>query len=112
MIAWSALLVVWLLLFKLTVTLTFTELRLAFLLGWPRKRINRSDIRSATPVRDWSSDARAVRSDSLMWVRGRRHGVLLVLVGGKSLMVCADDPDALAAVLSVSSDVAIDPVEN
>ena len=103
--AWFTLLVLWLVGMKLTVTVTFTELRLAFLPGWPRKRIDRSDIRSVTPVRDWSSDARAVRSNSLMWVRGARHGVLIVLVTGKRLMVRADDPDALAAALSVSSDV-------
>ena len=103
--AWFTLLVLWLVGMKLTVTVTFTELRLAFLPGWPRKRINRSDIRSVTPVRDWSSDARAVRSNSLMWVRSARDGVLIVLVTGKRLMVRADDPDALAAALSVSSDV-------
>ncbi len=90
----------WFLVLKLTVTVTFTELRLAFLLGWPRKRINRSDIRSVMPVRDWTRDARAVRSDSFMWISGRRQGVLIVLVGGKSLLVGADDADALVAVLN------------
>lgn len=96
----TVLLVVRLLLVKLTVTLFFTELRLAYSLGWPRKRIKRSDIRSVTPVRDWSRDARAVRSNYLLWIQGRQ-GVLLGLADGKSLFVGADDPDALVAALNL-----------
>ena len=84
---------------KLTVTVTFAELRLAFLFGWPRKRIRRSGIRSTTPVRDPLSDARAVRS-STIWNPRCRQGVLLVLVGGKSLTVGADEPDALISALN------------
>ena len=94
--AWA---VAWLAMAKLTVTVTFAEFRLAFLFGWPRKRIRRSDIRSTTPVRDPQSDARAVRS-STIWNPRRRQGVLLVLVGGKSLTVGADDPDALISALN------------
>ena len=94
-------LALWLLHLKVTVTVTFTELRLAFLLGWPRKRINRSDIRSVTPVHDWTRDARAVRrSNYYMWLHNRQ-GILIVLVGGKSVMVCTDDSDTLVSVLNV-----------
>lgn len=100
LIFWSVFLVVWLLLLKVTVTVTSTELRLVFTLGWPRKRINRSDIRSLTPVRDWTRDARAVRSNYYFMRTHGRRGVLLLLAGGKSLMVGAEDPDALVAALN------------
>ena len=100
LIFWSVFLVVWLLLLKVTVTVTSTELRLAFTLGWPRKRINRSDIRSLTPVRDWTRDARAVRSNYYFMRAHGRQGVLLLLAGGKSLMVGAEDPDSLVAALN------------
>ena len=104
LIVWSVLSVLWWPLLKLRVTVTLTEVRLAFTLGWPRKRINRSDIRSVTPVRDWTRDAHAVRSNYYYMQDRGRQGVLLVLKGGKSLMVSADDPDFLVATLKRAGD--------
>jgi hypothetical protein len=89
----------------LTVTVDADEVQVAFGVGWPRKRIARSDIVSHDPVcNSW------LHGWGIRWIKGGRlwnvwgrDAVELVLANGKKFRIGSDEPKKLNAALSDAS---------
>ncbi len=86
---------------RLTVTVDTDEVQVAFGLGWPRKRIERSDVISHEPVRNsW------IYGWGIRWIKGGRlwnvwglDAVEIVRANGKKFRIGTDEPKKLDTAL-------------
>ncbi len=85
----------------LRVSVTPTEVELAYALGWPRKRIPRADIESAESFRIpwWYGAGVRGTPKGVMWSVWGFDTVLLTLAGGRGFLIGTDDPDGLVTAL-------------
>ena len=87
---------------RLTVIVDCDEVRLAYTFGWPRRRIDRARIRSAVPQRIpwWYGWGIRRTPKGWMWNAWGRDAVLVSLAD-RGFLVGTDDPDGLAAALTL-----------
>ena len=86
---------------SLMVTVTATEVELAYTAGWPTKTIERASIVSAEPFRIpwWYGVGIRRTPKGWMWSVWGFDTVLLTLANGKGFMIGTDDPEGLASAL-------------
>lgn len=87
---------------RLTVTVDCDEALLAYTFGWPRRRIDRGRIISAVPYRIpwWYGWGIRRTPKGWIWNVWGRDAVLVTLTGG-GFLIGTDDPDGLAAALTL-----------
>ena len=87
---------------SLMVSVTPTHVEVAYFFGWPRRRIERTDIVSVEPFRIpwWYGIGIRATPKGWMWSVWGRSTVLLTLANGKRFLIGTDDPDGLAAALA------------
>lgn len=86
---------------SLMVTVTTTEVELAYTAGWPTKTIERASIVSAEPLRIpwWYGVGIRRTPNGWMWSVWGFDTVLLNLSDGRHFLIGTDDPEGLAAAL-------------
>lgn len=86
---------------RLTVSVTPSDLTVEYSLGWPRRRVSRSEIVSAEPFRApwWYGVGIRLTPKGWLWSVWGYRTVMLTLSNGRRFLVGADDPEALAAAL-------------
>ena len=86
---------------RLTVSVTPSDLTVEYSLGWPRRRISRSEIVSAEPFRVpwWYGVGIRLTPKGWLWSVWGYRTVMLTRSNGRRFLVGADDPEALAAAL-------------
>jgi len=86
---------------RLTVTVEHEEVRIAFGLGWPRKRFARAEIVSHQPVRNSWLNGWGIRwiKGGSMWNVWGLDAVELELTTGKKFRIGTDEPKRLGAAL-------------
>ena len=86
---------------SLMVSVTPAEVELAYSFGWPRKRIERTRISSAEPLRIpwWYGVGIRRTPKGWMWSIWGLDTVLLTLSDGRGFLIGTDDPEGLAAAL-------------
>ena len=87
---------------SLMVTVTPSELELAYSLGWPTKRLERSRIVSVEPlgIRWWDGGGMGLISKGWMWNIWGVETVRLTFSDGQCLLIGTDDPEGLTSALS------------
>lgn len=86
---------------SLMVTVTTTEVELAYTAGWPTKTIERASIVSAEPLRIpwWYGVGIRRTPNGWMWSVWGFDTVLLNLSDGRHFLIGTDDPEGLSAAL-------------
>ncbi|MDE0171209.1 MAG: hypothetical protein OXS29_17150 [bacterium] len=86
---------------SLMVTVTTTEVQLAYTSGWPTKTIERASIVSAEPFRLpwWYGVGIRLTPKGWMWSVWGYDTVLLNLSDGSGFLIGTDDPEGLTAAL-------------
>ena len=87
---------------SLMVTVTPSEVELAYSLGWPSKRIERSRILSVEPLEVpwWHGGGIHLISRGWLWNVWGIETVQLTFSDGSRLLIGTDDPEGLTSVLS------------
>ena len=86
---------------RLTVSVTPSDVSVEYGLGWPRKRIPRSEIVSAEPFLAswWYGVGIRLTPKGWLWSVWGFRTVMLTLSNGKHFLIGTDDPEGLAAAL-------------
>ena len=87
---------------SLMVTVTPSEVELAYSLGWPSKRIERSRITSVEPLQIpwWNGGGMHLISRGWIWNIWGIETVQLTFSDGSRLLIGTDDPEGLTSALS------------
>ena len=87
---------------SLMVTVTAAEVQLAYSLGWPNKRIERSGIVSAEALQVpwWNEGGIRVVSKGWIWNIWGLGTVQITFSDGRRLLIGTDDPEGLTAALA------------
>lgn len=87
---------------SLMVTVTPSELELAYSLGWPSKRLERSRIVSVEPLEVpwWDDGGIGLISKGWMWNIWGIETVQLTFSDGRRLLIGTDDPEGLTSALN------------
>lgn len=85
----------------LMVTVTSSQVELAYSTGWPRKQIERSSIVSATPLRIpwWYGLGISRTPKGWMWSIWGLEAVEVTFSDGRCFLIGTDDPEGLADAL-------------
>jgi hypothetical protein len=88
--------------FRLTTIVTAQWVEVQFGLGWPKRQIAVSDIRSATPVQNPWYYGWGIRLTprGWLWNVSGSHAVELELRGGNHFRIGTDQPEKLAAAIN------------
>ena len=88
---------------RLRVVVDSTDVRIAFLFGWPRKAIPLADVVSAEPVRNkwWYGWGIRRTPQGWMWNVHGLDAVELSLANGKTFRIGTDEPQDLVGAITI-----------